>query len=186
MARVRTSMAGAALLAMLAALGVGAPAGAQTGATGGLKVDAEPGRAGVFVDGKYVGPAANFGRTRTYTLPAGAHEVVLREPRYKDASLKVTVEAGRTTTVKQRLEPVEIPMPPFGKLKTKAPGKYTAVFVNDAFMGHTDEFDNFAQSLQLKPGDYKVRLTLADGSRSHEETVSIKANETMTVRWDGR
>ena len=186
MTRVWTSVAGAMLLATIASFGMGTTSLAQSGATGQLKVDAEPGRAGVFVDGKYIGPAANFGRTRTYTLPVGTHEVLLREPRYKDATLKVTIEADKTATLKQDLEAVPELTPPWAKLKTKAPGKYTGVFVNGAFMGHTDEFDNFAQGLLLKPGDYQVKLTLADGSKSHEQKVTLEADKTVTVEWDGR
>ncbi len=49
---------GVALAVLLAAP---MPLCAQQAAGGGfLKVKASPGRAGVFVDGKYLGPAANF------------------------------------------------------------------------------------------------------------------------------
>lgn len=171
---------------LLAAMPLSQLAGAQAGATGRLKVKADPGRAGVFVDGKYLGPAANFGRARTYALPAGTHEVVLREPRYREVSTKVTIEAGRTATLQQKLEPVPIDSPPFGKLKTRAPEKFTAVFVNGRFMGHADEFDNFAQGLLLKPGPYDVRLVSADGTRTHEEKVTLSADKTTTIRWDGK
>ena len=174
------------LVALLVAMPMSRPVDAQAGATGRLKVKADPGKAGVFVDGKYLGPAANFGRARTYTLPAGTHEVVLRDPRYREVSTKVTIEAGKTATLEQKLEAIPVDAPPFGKLKTRAPEKYTAVFVNGAFMGHTDEFDNFAQGILLKPGDYQVRLQSADGSRSHEEKVTLVEDKTVTVNWDGR
>ena len=39
--------------------------------TGRLKTEVNPGRAGVFVDGKYLGPAANFRIARTYDVAAG-------------------------------------------------------------------------------------------------------------------
>jgi hypothetical protein len=51
--------------------------------TGYLKTNVNPGRAGVFIDGKYVGPAGNFGVGRKYTVAAGDHEVKLSEPRYE-------------------------------------------------------------------------------------------------------
>jgi hypothetical protein len=38
--------------------------------SGYLKTKVDPGRAGVFVDGKYVGPAGNFGVGRKYTVAA--------------------------------------------------------------------------------------------------------------------
>ena len=51
--------------------------------TGRLKTEIDPGRAGVFVDGKYLGPAANFKVARTYELSPGEHEVRLAEPATK-------------------------------------------------------------------------------------------------------
>ena len=39
--------------------------------TGYLKTKVDPGRAGVFIDGKYVGPAGNFGVSRKYAVAAG-------------------------------------------------------------------------------------------------------------------
>src|SRR5689334_9061214 len=127
MFRSSVSRAGATTLLVLGSALLAGHAFAQGGATGTLKVEAAPGRPGVFVDGKYLGPAANFKRTRSYTLPAGSHDVVLREPRYRDVTTKVTIEAGKTATIKQKLEAVPIPEPPFGKLKTKAPDKFTGV-----------------------------------------------------------
>jgi hypothetical protein len=180
------SIISAALVAFVFLASVSPQVTAQGGTTGQLKVKADPGRAGVFVDGKYVGPAANFGRTRTYTVPAGSHEVVLREPRYREATLKTTIEAGKTTTVEQRLEPLPEATPPFGKLKTTGAAKYTAVYINGVFIGHADEFDNFAQSIQIKPGDYQVRLLSADGARTHEEKVTVTENETTEVRWPAK
>ena len=55
---------------------------AQQNANGSLVAKVNPGRAGVFVDGKYFGPAANFRIARTYSVPAGEHEVRLVDPRH--------------------------------------------------------------------------------------------------------
>ena len=59
--------------------------------TGTLKTKVDPGRAGVFVDGKYVGPAGNFGIGRKYTLAAGEHKIKLVEPRYEDVETTVKI-----------------------------------------------------------------------------------------------
>lgn len=186
MSRALASIFAALILAVVAGTQWATPTLAQNATTGSLKVKADPGRAGVFVDGKYLGPAANFSRTRTYTLPVGTHDVVLREPRYRDVTVKVTIEAGKTAEVKQKLEEVPLDPGPFGKLKTKSAPKYTAVYVDDRFMGHADEFDNFAQSLLLRPGAYQVKLVSADGARNHQEKVTITADKTTTVSWNGQ
>lgn len=186
MSRVLVSILAASVVVVVAGTQLATPTHAQNATTGRLKVKAEPGRAGVFVDGKYLGPAANFKRARTYTLPAGTHQVLLREPRYRDVTTTVTIDAGKTTEVKQKLEAVPLDSGPWGKLKTKAGAKYTAVYVDDRFMGHADEFDNFAQSLLLRPGDYQVKLVSADGARNHQEKVTITADKTTTVKWEGQ
>ena len=71
---------------LLAAVAV--PLLCQAEETGKLTVKANPGRAGVFVDGKYVGPAANFRIARTYAVPAGEHEIKLVDPRYEEVTTK--------------------------------------------------------------------------------------------------
>ena len=85
---------------------------AQKGDAGRLKTKVNPGRAGIFIDGKYLGPAANFGMARTYSLPAGEHELLLTEPRYKDFTTKIKIEAGKTTVLSQSLEALPTPKPP--------------------------------------------------------------------------
>ena len=76
---------------------------------GYLKVDADPGRTGVFVDDKYLGPAANFRVDRKYSLPPGQRTVRLSEPRYKDFTTTINIEAGKTTKIKQVMEKLPIP-----------------------------------------------------------------------------
>ncbi|MCC6362873.1 MAG: PEGA domain-containing protein, partial [Bryobacterales bacterium] len=52
--------------------------------SGAIKARVKPGRAGVWIDGKYVGPAVRFSVPEKYSVDAGDHEVVLRDPRYED------------------------------------------------------------------------------------------------------
>jgi|SRR5581483_3416521 len=59
---------------------------------GSLCVKANTGRAGVFLDGKYLGPAANFRVARTYSVAAGDHEVKLADPRYEELTTIVTIK----------------------------------------------------------------------------------------------
>jgi len=157
---------------------------AQKSDTGRLKAKVNPGRAGVFVDGKYLGPAANFGVTRTYVLPVGEHELKLAEPRYKDVTTKFTIDSGKTTVVKQTMEPLPTPKPPFGRLRILqgSSGKFGAVYINGKYMGHIDEFSNPAQGLLISPGEYQLRIASAEGGQDHEEKVTIKENQTTTIK----
>jgi hypothetical protein len=150
--------------------------------TGYLKTSVNPGRAGVFIDGKYVGPAGNFGMGRKYTVAAGEHEVKLVEPRYEDVVTKVTVQAGKTTKLAQTMKELPLAKPPFGTLRTISPDKFEAVYVNGKFMGHAGEFNNSVQGLQLNPGSYAVKIVPVAGGEGHEEQVKIEAGKVTIVK----
>ena len=151
-------------------------------ATGYLKTNITPGRAGVFIDGKYMGPAANFRIARKFALTVGEHEVRIVDPRYQEVTRKVGIAPGKTTTIAEKLTPIPLAVPPFGRLRTDGFSKFSAVYVNDKFYGHTDEFNNFAQALLLNPGEYKVRIVPVEGGTPHEETVKIEADKLTVVK----
>lgn len=155
-----------------------------TGADGNgeLKLKVEPGRAGVFVDGKYVGPASNFGMGRTYAVPAGEHEIRLSEPRYEEVVKKVTVTAGKKTVLTESMKALPPAKPPFGVLRVEHPDHFAAVYVNTRYMGHVDEFSNFAQGLKLNPGTYEVKVVPLSGGSPITKTVTIEANKTSLVK----
>jgi hypothetical protein len=149
--------------------------------SGSLKVKADPARAGVFVDGKYLGPAGNFGMARTYTVAAGEHELKLVDPRYEEVVQKITIQAGKRTSIAQTLKSVPLAKPPYGVLRTEAADKFTPVYINGKFYGHAGEFNNPTQGLLLPPGEYDVRLEPASGSPVSQK-VKIEANKTVIVK----
>jgi hypothetical protein len=156
------------------------PVLAQQG-NGYLKAKVNPGRAGVFIDGKYVGPAANFRIARKYTVSAGEHEVKLLDPRYEDFTTKVQIEAGKTTVIAETLKALPLAQPPFGRLRVETPDKYTAVYVNGKFMGHSGELNNCMQGLLLNPGEYTVKVAPLSGSE-HEEKIRIETDKVTVIR----
>jgi hypothetical protein len=175
--RITSFVRNAALLIAVASI----PVVAQQN-TGSLKTSINPGRAGVFIDGKYVGPAGNFGVGRKYAVAAGEHEVRLSEPRYEDVVTKVTIQAGKTTKLAQTMKELPLAKPPFGLLRTMSEDKFAAVYVNGKFMGHAGEFNNPVQGLQLNPGAYAVKIVPVGGGEGHEEQVKIEADKVTIVR----
>jgi len=149
--------------------------------TGRLKTEVNPGRAGVFVDGKYVGPAANFKVARTYEVAPGEHEVKLSDPRYQEIVKKVTITAGKKTVIKETMSALPPAKPPFGKLRIENPDHFAAVYVNDRFMGHVDEFSNFTQGLLLNPGTYEVKIVPSNGSPV-VKSVTLEADKIVVVK----
>ena len=146
-----------------------------------LKTKVNPGRAGVFVDGKYVGPAANFKVARKYTLSPGRHEIRLVDPRYEEVSTTVDLAAGKTVTVSQTLKPLPLAKGPFGTLRTKSSDKFAAVYINDKFYGHAGEFNNPTQGMLLPPGKYTVRIEPLSGGGVVAKKVQIEADKTVVV-----
>jgi hypothetical protein len=150
--------------------------------TGRLKTEVNPGRAGVFVDGKYLGPAANFKIARTYDVAAGDHEVRLVDPRYEEIVKRVTVAAGKKTVLHEVMKELPAAKPPFGRIRTENPDHFAAVYVNGRFMGHVDEFSNFAQALLLSPGTYEVKIVPVNGAGEVTKTVTLAADQTVIVK----
>ena len=149
---------------------------------GYLKTSVNPGRAGVFIDGKYVGPAANFRIARKYTVAAGSHEVKLVDPRFEEYSGKVNIEAGKTTKLSQTLKPITLDKPPFGRIRIISADKFAAVYVNDKYYGHADEFNNPWQGILIKPGEYDVRVEPTSGGSPVSQHVKVEADKITTVK----
>lgn len=151
------------------------------GQQGSLSVKAHPGRAGVFLDGKYLGPAANFRIARTYAVAAGDHDLKLVDPRYEEYAQKVTIEPGKKTKISTVLKELPKPQGPFGVLRTKHPDRFAAVYVNRKYFGHVDEFSNISQGIKLVPGEYEVKIEPLSGDPI-DTKVTIEANKTVLVK----
>ena len=168
---------GLGVVALLSTAGV---LPAQQGTTAFLKTNINPGRAGVFVDGKYVGPAGNFRIGRKYALPAGQHQVKLVDPRFEEFNTTVDLKAGKTTKLAEALKPLPPPKGPFGGLRTPVPDKYAAVYINEKFYGHAGEFNNSSQKLMLPVGEYSVRVEPSGGTPINQK-VKIEDGKTVLV-----
>lgn len=149
--------------------------------SGKLKTEVDPGRAGVFIDGKYVGPAANFKIAQKYVVEAGEHEIKLLDPRYQEIVKKVTITPGKTTVMKETMVALPAAKPPFGRLRIENGDHFSAVYLNDRYMGHADEFDNFAQGLLINPGTYEIRIVPSSGAPV-TKTVTVEADKTVIVK----
>jgi hypothetical protein len=158
---------------------------------GYIKARGKPGRAGIFVDGKFVGPAVRFSVPEKYAVAPGDHEVTFKDPRYEDFTTKVTVQPKKTSKLSFKLKLIEPPKPPFGRLRfgggasesfiSVAGGDATSpVMLNGKFYGYIDEMNNAGGGLLLPPGTY--RLTCS--SRLYGEInqdVTIVANKVTIV-----
>lgn len=171
-------------------VGMLAASAAMAQETGYIKARGKPGNAGVFVNGKYIGPASRFTVPEKYSVPAGDIEVTLRDPRYEDFTTKVTVRPGKTTGIRYKLTKLPEPQPPFGTLRlgggapesyiSVAAGDTGAVYINDKFYGYCDELNNRGSGLLLKPGTYDVYIDSPTYGQIRQK-VTVEANRTTII-----
>ena len=106
----------------------------------------------------------------------------LVDPRYQDIVKKVTITAGKKTVVKETMTALPAAKPPFGYLRTENADHFAAVYVNEHFMGHVDEFSNPGQKLALPPGTYEVKIVPVNGQGTVTKTVTAEAEKTTIVK----
>jgi hypothetical protein len=71
--------------------------------TATLKLNVEPGRAAVFLDGQYVGHASELGGLRSMLISPGKHRIKVGLPGYRTFETEVNLLAGQKTEVKTEL-----------------------------------------------------------------------------------
>jgi hypothetical protein len=157
---------------------------------GAIKASGKPGRAGVWIDGKYVGPASRFTVTEKYTVEPGEHEITLRDPRYEDYTTKVTVQAGKTAKVKFSMKQAQLAPPPYGRLRfgggepesfiSVTAGDVSPVYLNDRFYGYVDELNNAGGGLLLPPGTYRLKVDSPIYGTINQD-VTLEANKVTVV-----
>jgi len=160
------------------------------GETGKIKCVGKPGDAGVFIDGKYVGPASRFTVPESYEAPAGTVEVSLKDPRYEDFTQKVTVRPKKKTKLHYAMKKLPDPKGPFGLFRLKggesesfisvAAGDTSPIYINDKFYGHVDELNNLGSGILLQPGTYDLRISSPIFGEINQKLV-IEANKTTYV-----
>lgn len=156
---------------------------------GSIVARGNPGDAGLFANGKYLGPASRFTVPEKYMLEPGEYEVVLRDPRYEEFTTKITIAPKKKTTIKYSLTKLPEPQGPFGTLRlggdgtasfmSVAAGDTGAVYLNNKFYGYVDELNNPNGGLLLPVGTYK--LSIRNSSFDMERDVTIQADTETLV-----
>ena len=106
----------------------------------------------------------------------------MAESRYEEIVTKVMITAAKKTVLKEKMKALPPAKPPFGELRVENADHFAAVYVNGHYMGHVDEFSNFAQRLLLNPGTYEVRIVPVNGQNPVTKRVTIEANKTALVK----
>jgi hypothetical protein len=148
-----------------------------------------PGDAAVFINGKYVGPAARYTVPEKYEAPLGEVEVAIRDPRCEDFVTKVTVQPGKTVHLHYKLKERELEKPPFGTFRLKGQTEeWTlssddagAVYINDKYFGYVAELKKRASGILLNPGSYELHIQSPDFGDIRQK-FNIVADKTTVIQ----
>jgi hypothetical protein len=138
--------------------------------------------AGVWVDGQYVGYVKELKGDKKVLLLPGKHDIVVRQAWYKDYVTEALLQPGQvhTITISLAKDARTSPVPATGELKISATPARAAVFVDDQFAGHVDEFDGPGQAMLLTPGQHRVRIALP-GYLPFDTVVDLRANQKLKI-----
>jgi len=138
--------------------------------------------AGVWVDGQYVGYVKELKGDKKVLLLPGKHDIVVRQAWYKDYVTEALLQPGQvhTITISLAKDIRTSPVPATGELKISATPARAAVFVDDQFAGHVDEFDGPGQAMLLTPGHHRIRIALP-GYLPFDNVVDLRANQKLKI-----
>jgi len=138
--------------------------------------------AGVWIDGQYVGYAQELAGDKKMLLLPGKHEIIVRQPWYRDYVEQAVLEPGELYVINLSLVKDDRGPSPdaTGELKISATPTRAAVFVDEQFAGHVNEFDGIGKAMLLTPGKHSVRLALP-GYLPFETVVDLRPHQKLKI-----
>jgi hypothetical protein len=137
--------------------------------------------AGVWVDGQYLGYLTELKGSKKILLLPGRHQLTARLTGYLDFDTEFDVAAGQTHEVRiamrENLTATYPERDEMARVKLKVEPSRAAVFVNERYVGHVDQFRGFRKSLGLKPGTYKIHITLPGYQAFDTEITLLKQQD---------
>lgn len=137
--------------------------------------------AGVWVDGKYAGYVREFkfrGKKRLL-LPAGDHEITIKQSGYEDLTKKITLAADGFQDIDVSLVPnikATFPGADRAELRLDIRPKNAAVFVDGMYVGHGADFGGRFHSLVVTPQKHQLKITL-DGYKAYQMEIEPPPNQ---------
>jgi hypothetical protein len=140
-------------------------------------------KAGVWVDGQYVGFVKELNGDKKMLLLPGKHEIIVRQAWYHDYVEQALLEPGEIHTIKLAMakESHVATVGATSELKIAATPPRAAVFVDEQFAGHVDEFDGVGKAMLLTPGQHRVRIALP-GYLPFETAVNLRPHQKLKIQ----
>lgn len=135
---------------------------------------------GVWIDGQYVGYLNELKEERSVSLLPGEHEIAVRQSGYQDFVQNVIVEPGRQLVLKvviQKDPRAQLPKLT-AKVKLQVSPDRAAVFVDDAYVGHVEEF---GRGMLVGSGKHHIKITLP-GYQTFDTEVNLLPDQDFTIK----
>ncbi len=138
---------------------------------------------GVWIDGGYVGFLGELKEDNTVSLLPGEHEIAVRQAGYQEFKQKVVVEPGKQLVLRVTMQ--KDPRAEYPKVTAKVKLEVTpdraAVFLDDAFVGHVQEFGGLGRSMLVSPGKHRLKIALP-GYRTFETEINLLPRQEFTIK----
>ena len=148
--------------------------------SGFVQTKVTPAHAGVFVDGKYMGPSSLFvDKARAIRVAVGNHRVEMVEPYHDTLVVDLQVTEGQYNEINKAMKPNgKAPTKKVSAIVTEGYGE-AAIYLDNDYYGHA------GRELRVKPGKYMMKIKSMDGTILREIRIELANRETLVVPREG-
>lgn len=140
--------------------------------------------AGVWLDGQYVGYVKDLQGKSKLVLVPGEHQLLFRLVGYREMRRSIVVQPGGEVVYRVALDPDPNAAYPSkestARLRLAVEPEEAAVFVDQSYVGHVDQFDGRA-GMRLAPGTYRFTIALP-GYRTFETELTLRAEQDYEIK----
>lgn len=147
---------------------------------GFVQTNVKPAEAGVFVDGKYMGPSSLFSeKGRAIRVRVGTHRVEIVAPYHHTIVADFQLAENQYHDISRTMKPTgKAPKKKVSAIITEGFGE-AAVYVDNEYFGHA------GRELRVKPGKFMLKISGMDGTILRELKVELANRETLVLPKDG-
>ena len=138
---------------------------------------------GVWIDGQYVGYLDELKGSKKILLLPGEHTISVRQNGYQDFTQRITVAPGVKQTIPVEMQKAATGAIPkdWAVVKINVVPDRAAVFLDGQFVGHVAEFKGLGRSLEVAPGNHKIKITLP-GYAPFDTEINPLARQKVEVK----
>jgi hypothetical protein len=138
---------------------------------------------GVWIDGQYVGYLKELKGDKKVLLLPGEHQISVRQNGYQDFNQQVTIRPGEKVVIPVIMQKALTGAMPssWSIVKINVAPSRAAVFLDGRFVGHVGEFIGIGRSLQIAPGNHRIKITLP-GYKTFETEINPLPKQKVEVK----